>query len=72
MNTIVPSTIRVGRLRESRSREVAIVSPVEVSSGDIDLLVRKELLDNAVKNHHWVAGKTYLDTLGQWNDNLDR
>jgi len=42
--TEAPSTVRVRLLRERRSRGVAMVAPVEVGEGGIDLLIRNELL----------------------------
>jgi hypothetical protein len=39
MNTVPPSTTRVRKLRERRSRGVAMVAPVEVGEGGIDLLI---------------------------------
>ena len=44
MATNAPSTVRARRLRERRSRGVAMVAPVEVGEGGIDLLIRNELL----------------------------
>jgi len=44
MSTNAPSTTRVRRLRERRSRGVAMVAPVEVGEGGIDLLIRNELV----------------------------
>ena len=38
------STAWVKRLRERRSRGVAMVAPVEVGEGGIDILIRNELL----------------------------
>jgi hypothetical protein len=39
MVTETPSTVRARRLRERRSRGVAMVAPVEVGGGGIDVLV---------------------------------
>ena len=39
-----PSTVRVKRLRERRSRGVAMVAPVEVGEGGVALLVSSGLL----------------------------
>ena len=44
MATNAPSTDRVKRLRERRSRGVAMVAPVEVGEGGVDLLVSNGLL----------------------------
>ena len=43
MATNEPPTVRVKRLRERRSRGVALVAPVEVGEGGIDLLLRNGL-----------------------------
>ena len=50
MATVAPSTVRVRKLRERRSKGVAMVAPVEVGEGGIDLLVSNGLLDRAMKN----------------------
>ena len=44
MTTNAPSTARARRLRERRSRGVAMVAPVEVGEGGLGLLVGKGLL----------------------------
>ena len=44
MNTVAPSTSRVKRLRERRSKGVAMVAPVEVGERGIDLLASRGLL----------------------------
>ena len=44
MVTEAPSTVRARRLRERRSRGVAMCAPVEVGEGGVDLLIRNELL----------------------------
>ena len=44
MDTNAPSTVRVKRLRERRSRGVVLVAPVDVGEGGIDILIRNELL----------------------------
>jgi len=44
MVTEAPSTVRVRRLRERRSRGVAMVAPVEVGEGSLGLLVSNGLL----------------------------
>ena len=44
MVTEAPSTARVKRLRERRSRGVAMVAPVEVGEGGVALLARSGLL----------------------------
>ena len=44
MATNAPSTVRARRLRERRSRGVAMVAPVEVGAGGVALLVGSGLL----------------------------
>ena len=55
MTTISPPTIRVQKLRERRSKGVAMVAPVEVGEGGFDLLVSHGLLGRAQANdrHIW-------------------
>ena len=45
MTIIAPSTARVRKLRERRFDGVAMVAPVEVGEGGIDLLVSNGLLN---------------------------
>jgi hypothetical protein len=66
MTTVPPSTIRVRKLRERRSKGVAMVAPVEVGEGGIDLLVGNGLLDHAMENDRQAAGKACLAALEQW------
>ena len=66
MATVAPSTIRVKRLRERRSKGVAMVAPVEVGERGIDLLVSNGLLDNGKKNDRQAVGKACLAALEQW------
>ena len=66
MTTVAPSTIRVKRLRERRSKGVAMVAPVEVGERGIDLLVSNGLLDNGKKNDRQAVGKACLAALEQW------
>ena len=70
LNTVSPSTGRVKTLRERRSQGVAIVAPVEVGEGGIDLLVGNGLLDQAMKNDRQAVGKACLAALEQWS--MDR
>ena len=44
MTPNAPSAAQVGKLYKRRSRGVAMVAPVEVGEGGIDLLIRNELL----------------------------
>ena len=66
MNASAPSTTRVQKLRERRSQGVAMVAPVEVGEGGIDLLVSNGLLDGAAKNDRQEVGKACLAALEQW------
>ena len=66
MTTVAPSTVRVRRLRERRSQGVAMVAPVEVGEGGIELLVSNGLLDQAMKNDRQAVGKACLMALEQW------
>ena len=66
MTTVAPSTLRVRKLRERRSQGVAMVVPVEVGEGGIDLLVGNGLLDMGKKNDRQAVGKACLDALEQW------
>ena len=66
MKYVSPSTIRVKRLRDRRSRGVAMVAPVEVGEGGIDLLVSNGLLDRAQMNDRQEVGKACLAALEQW------
>ena len=66
MTTIAPSTVRVGNLHERRSQGVAMVAPVEVGEGGIDLLLRNGLLGRAQTNDRRAVGETCLVALEQW------
>ena len=67
MTTVPPSTVRVRNLRERRSKGVAMVAPVEVGEGGIDLLVGNGLLDQGKKNDRQAVGKACLAALEQWS-----
>ena len=66
MNIIAPSTVRVRKLRERRSKGVAMVAPVKVGEGGIDLLVTNGLLDHAQTNDRQSVGEACLAALEQW------
>jgi hypothetical protein len=66
MATEAPSTIRARRLRERRSRGVALVAPVEVGEGGIDLLVRNGLLKEHETRGRKAVGEACLEALQQW------
>ena len=60
------STVRARRLRERRARGVAMVAPVEVGEGGIDLLVRNELLKQHETRDRKAVGEACLAALEQW------
>ena len=68
MATNAPSTARVKRLRERRSRGVAMVAPVEVGEGGIDILIRNELLKQHQTRDRKAVGAACLAALEQWSD----
>ena len=68
MATNAPSTTRVRRLRERRSRGVAMVAPVEVGEGGVDLLVRNSLLKEHQTRDRKAVGAACLAALEQWSD----
>ena len=62
-----PSTVRVKRLLERRSRGVAMVAPVEVGEGGIDILIRNELLKQHQTRDRRAVGEACLAALEQWS-----
>ena len=66
MATNAPSTARVKRLRERRSRGVVMVAPVEVGEGGIDLLVRNGLLKQHQTGDRRAVRAVCLAALEQW------
>ena len=68
MATNAPSTARVNRLRERRSRGVAMVAPVEVGVGGIDLLVRNRLLKQQQTGDRRAVAAACLAALEQWSE----
>ena len=67
MATNAPSTNRVKRLREQRSRSVAMVAPVEVGEGGVDLLVSNGLLKRPQTGDRRAVGEACLAALEQWS-----
>ena len=67
MATSARSTDRVKRLRERRSRGVALVAPVEVGEGGIDLLVRNGLLKQQQTGDRRAVAAACLAALEQWS-----
>ena len=68
MATNAPSTVRARRLRERRSRGVALVAQVEVGEGGIDILIRNELLKQHQTRDRKAVGAACLAALEQWSD----
>ena len=68
MVTEAPSTARARRLCERRSRGVAMVAPVEVGEGGINLLIRNELLKQHQTRGRKTVGEACLAALEQWSD----
>ena len=60
------STVRARRLRERRSRGIAMVAPVEVGEGGIELLVSNGLLKEHETCDRGAVGKACLAALEQW------
>ena len=63
-----PSTARARRLRERRSRGVALIAPVEVGAGGMDLLVRSGLLKEHQTRDRKAVGEACLAALEQWSE----
>ena len=68
MATNAPSTVRVKRLRERRSRSVAMCASVEVGEGGIDLLVRNGLLKQHQTGDRRAVAAACLAALEQWSE----
>ena len=66
MATSAPSTVRVKRLRERRSRGVVMVAPVEVGEGGVGLLVGSGLLKQHQAGDRKAVGEACLAALEQW------
>ena len=67
MATNAPSTARVKRLRERRSRGVAMIASVEVGEGGIDLLVGNGLLKQQQTGDRRAVAAACLSALEQWS-----
>ena len=67
MVTEAPSTARVKRFRERRSRGVAMVAPVEVGEGGVGLLVSNGLLKEHQTRDRKAVGEACLAALEQWS-----
>jgi len=68
MSINAPSTVRVKRLRERRSRGVAMVAPVEVGEGGLGLLVSNGLLKEHETRDRKAVGEACLAALEQWSE----
>jgi hypothetical protein len=60
------STVRARRLRERRSRGIAMVAPVEVGEGGIELLVSNGLLKQHQISDRNAVGEACLAALEAW------
>ena len=60
------STVRARRLRERRSRGIAMVAPVEIGEGGIALLVGNGLLKEQETRNRNAVGEACLAALEQW------
>ncbi len=60
------STVRARRLRERRSRGIAMVAPVEIGEGGIALLVGNGLLKQHQADDRHAVGAACLAALEQW------
>ena len=66
MVTEAPSTVRARKLRERRSRGVAMVAPVEVGEGGLRILVSNGLLKEHQTRNRKAVGEACLAALEQW------
>ena len=66
MATEPTSTVRARRLRERRSRGVALVAPVEVGEGGVALLVSNGLLKENETRDKRAVGEACLAALEEW------
>ena len=60
------STVRARRLRERRSRGIAMVAPVEIGEGGIELLVGNGLLKQHQISDRKAVAEACLVALEQW------
>ena len=60
------STVRARRLRERRSRGIAMVAPVEIGEGGIELLVGNGLLKQHQIADRKAVAEACLVALEQW------
>ena len=62
------STTRARRLRERRSRGVAMVAPVEIGQGGVGLLIIIGLLKEHQTRDRKAVGEACLAALEQWSE----
>ena len=67
MATNAPSTVRAKRVRERRSRGVAMIAPVEVGEGGVALLVSNGLLKEHETGDRKAVEAACLAALEQWS-----
>ena len=67
MATNAPSTARARRLRERRSRGVAMIAPVEVGEGGVGLLISNGLLKEHETRDRKAVSEACLAALEQWS-----
>ena len=60
------STVRARRLRERRSRGIAMVAPIEVGVGGVALLVSNGLLKEHETHDREAVGAACLAALERW------
>ena len=68
MVTEAPSTVRVKRLRERRSRGVAMCASIEVGEGGLGLLISNGLLKEHQTRDRKAVGEACLAVLEQWSE----
>ena len=61
------STVRARRLRERRSWSIAVVAPVEIGAGGVELLVGNGLLKAHEAGDRNAVGAACLAALEQWS-----
>jgi len=60
------STVRARRLRERRSRGIAMVAPIEIGMGGVELLVGNGLLKEHETRDRHAVGEACLAALEHW------
>ena len=62
------STVRVRKLRERRSRGVAMCASIEVGEGGLGLLISNGLLKEHQTRDRKAVGEAYLAALELWSE----